>query len=98
MNNDVTRQILWNIPLGFILFLNLMLIPLTVAFIFVGVRWYRMVRLGMPEARPRFDQLQQRVFLAFRDGVGQSYLGRESWDRCVTRFWSHLSACSLAPA
>lgn len=50
MNQDVTRQILWNIPLGFILFLYLMLIPLTLAFIFVAVRCYRMVRLGTPEA------------------------------------------------
>jgi hypothetical protein len=85
MNQDVTRQILWNIPLGFILFLYLMLIPLTAAFIFVAVRWYRLVRLGTPEARPRFDQLWQRAFLAFRDGVGQGYVGRESWG------WMHYT-------
>ncbi len=53
MNHDVTRQILWNIPVGFILFVYLMLIPLTGAFIFVVVRWYRMVRLGTSDARPR---------------------------------------------
>jgi hypothetical protein len=53
MNHDVTRQILWNIPVGFILFLYLMLILLTGAFTFVAVRWYRMVRLGTSEARPR---------------------------------------------
>jgi hypothetical protein len=53
MNQDVIRQILWNIPIGFILFLYLMLIRLTGAFIFVAVRWYRMVWLGTSEARPR---------------------------------------------
>jgi hypothetical protein len=46
MNHGVTRQILWNIPVGFVLFLYLMLILFTGAFIFVAVRWYRMVRLG----------------------------------------------------
>ena len=56
-----------------------LLIPLTVAFIFVAVRWYRMVRLGTPEAQPRFDQRWRRIFLTFRDGVGQGYVGRESW-------------------
>ena len=56
-----------------------MLIPLTAAFIFVAVRWYRMIRLGTPKARPPFDQPWRRFFLAFRDGVGQGYLGRESW-------------------
>jgi hypothetical protein len=40
---------------------------------------------GTPEARPRFDQLWRRVFLAFRDGVGQGYVGRESWG------WMHYT-------
>jgi hypothetical protein len=53
MNHDVTRQILWNIPVGFILFLYLMLIRLIGAFIFVAVRWYRMVWLGTSEVLPR---------------------------------------------
>jgi hypothetical protein len=79
MNQDVTRQILWNIPVGFVIFLYGMVIPLTAAFIYIGMRWYRMVRIGGQDARPRFDQPWRRFFLAFRDGVGQGYVGRETW-------------------
>ena len=79
MNQDVTRQIWWNIPVGFVIFLYGMVIPLTAAFIYIGMLWYRMVRIGGQDARPRFDQPWRRFFLAFRDGVGQGYVGRETW-------------------
>lgn len=79
MDQHVTREILWNIQVGFVVFLYGMLIPLAAAFIYVGWRWYRTVRLGTAATRPRFDQPMRRLFLAFRDGIGQGYVGRESW-------------------
>ena len=85
MNRDVTREILWNIPPAFILFLYGMLIPLAAAFIYAGLRWYRIVRLGGASADTRFDQPGRRLFMAFRDGVGQGFLGRETWG------WMHYS-------
>ena len=48
MNQQVTREILWNVPVAFRIFLYAMLIPLTAAFIYEGMRWYRMVSLGRP--------------------------------------------------
>ncbi|MGH7932929.1 MAG: hypothetical protein ACREQN_07135, partial [Candidatus Binataceae bacterium] len=71
MNQEITRPILWNVPLGFVVFLYAMLIPLTAAFIYVGYRWYRTVMLGAPAAGGRVDQPWRRLFLSFRDGVGQ---------------------------
>jgi len=85
MNQEVTRQILWNIPVGFVVFLYGMLIPLFAGFIYVGLRWYRIIRLGGATAESRFDQPGRRLFTAFRDGVGQGYVGRESWE------WMHYS-------
>jgi hypothetical protein len=39
MNQEVTRQILWNVPIAFRIFLYAMLIPLTAAFIYEGMRY-----------------------------------------------------------
>ncbi|MGH8012259.1 MAG: 4Fe-4S dicluster domain-containing protein, partial [Candidatus Binataceae bacterium] len=85
MNHAITRPILWNVPDSFIIFLYVMLIPLTAAFVYVGYRWYRMVTLGTATPSSRFDQAGRRLFLAFRDGVGQGFVGRESWG------WMHYS-------
>jgi Fe-S oxidoreductase len=79
MNQEVTREILWNVPTIFVVFLYGMLLPLTAAFIWVGMRWYRMIRLGASTADNRFDQPGRRLFMAFRDGVGQGFVGRETW-------------------
>jgi hypothetical protein len=38
VNQEVTRQILWNVPIAFRIFLYAMLIPLTAAFIYEGMR------------------------------------------------------------
>ncbi|SRR5216683_3091796 len=67
MDPHVTREILWNIPVGFVVLLYGMLIPLTAAFIYAGLRWYRIVRLGATDPRPRFDQPARRLFMALRD-------------------------------
>jgi hypothetical protein len=60
-----------------------MLIPLAAAFIYVGRRWYRIVRLGT-DADDRFDQPARRFAMAMRDGVGQGYLARPGAG-CITR-------------
>lgn len=79
MNRDVTREILWNVPPLFVVLLYGMLIPLAAAFVYVGMRWYRMVRLGTATADSRVDQPRRRLFMAFRDGVGQLLVERETW-------------------
>jgi Fe-S oxidoreductase len=85
MNRDVTREILWNVPPLFVVFLYGMLIPLAAAFVYVGMRWYRMVRLGTATADSRFERPGQRLFMTFRDGVGQGFVGRETWG------WMHYT-------
>jgi hypothetical protein len=79
MNQEVTRQILWNIPAGFVVFLYGMLIPLSAGFIYTGTRWYRIVRLGVATADSRCDQPGRRLFLALREGAGNGFVGRETW-------------------
>ncbi|MGH7914729.1 MAG: hypothetical protein ACREPW_08775 [Candidatus Binataceae bacterium] len=83
MNHEITREILWNVPLAFRIFLYGMLIPLTAAFIYEGVRWYRMVSLGQPV--DRLDRPGRRLWLALRDTAGQSSVVRESWG------WIHFA-------
>ena len=38
MNHAITREILWNVPLAFQIFLYAMLVPLTAAFIYERLR------------------------------------------------------------
>ena len=83
MNEHVTREILWNVPIAFIVLMYALLAVLLAGFVFVGVYWYRRVRLGAPEER--FDQLARRTWLALRDGVGQGYVVREAWG------WMHYA-------
>jgi hypothetical protein len=69
MNQQITRGILWNVPVAFRIVLYEMLIPLTAAFIYEGMRWYRMVSLGQPV--DRLDQPQRRLWLVLRDTAWQ---------------------------
>ncbi len=48
MNQQITREILWNVPVAVRIFLYGMLLPLAAAFVCEGVRWYRIVSLGQP--------------------------------------------------
>jgi hypothetical protein len=56
-----------------------MLIPLTAAFVHAALRWYRMTRLGTPTPDSRVDQPWRRLVLALRDGIGNGFVGRETW-------------------
>jgi hypothetical protein len=56
-----------------------MLIPLSAGFIYAGMRWYRIVRLGVATAGSRCDQPGRRLLMALRDGAGQGFVGRETW-------------------
>ena len=85
MNHDITRPILWNVPVPFIIFLYAMLIPLTAAFVYAALRWYRIVSLCTPTPDSRVDQLGRRLFLALRDGAGNGFVGRETWG------WMHYT-------
>src|SRR5229473_2406255 len=83
MNEQVTRQILWNIPVPFIVLMYSMLALLVAGFIYAGRNWYRTVTLGTPENR--FDRLPLRTLLALRDSFGQGTVIRESWG------WMHYA-------
>jgi len=83
MNEQVTRQILWNVPVPFIVIMYGLFVALVAAFVYAGLRWYRIVSLG--GAADRLDQLPRRVFLALRDAFGQGAVIRESWG------WMHYS-------
>jgi hypothetical protein len=77
MNQQVTREILWNVPVAFRIFLYAMLIPLTAAIVFEGLRWYRMVSLGQPV--DRLVQSGRRFWLLMRVTAGQGNVIRETW-------------------
>jgi hypothetical protein len=93
MNQQITREILWNVPVAFRIFLYAMLIPLTAAFVYEGMRWYRIVSLGQPVERS--DQPQRRLWLLVRDTAGQGNVIRETWGS-ITPFTSDFSASSSA--
>jgi len=76
--HQVTRQILWNVPVSFIVAMYLLLAALMVAFVYAGAYWYRRISLGTSVA-PRTDQPSRRLWLALREGVGQGAVVRESW-------------------
>src|SRR5258708_7926827 len=82
MTQQISRQIPWNVPVAFRIFLYAMLIPLTAAFIYEGMRWYRMVSLGQPI--DRLDQPQRRFWLVLRDTAGQGNVIRETWAGSIT--------------
>jgi hypothetical protein len=79
MNRDVTREILWNVPPLFVVILYGLLIPLAAMFAYVGMRWYRRVRLGMARVESRVDQPGRRLFMAFRDSIAKNLADRETW-------------------
>jgi Fe-S oxidoreductase len=83
MNEQVTRQILWNIPIPFIVLMYSLLVVLIAAYAWAGLGWYRRIRLGVAENR--LDRIPRRVFLSLRDALGQGYVTRESWG------WMHYS-------
>ena len=83
MNEQVTRQILWNIPVAFVVIMYALLAVLGVAFVYAGMYWYRRITLGTSE--DRFDQLIRRTLLAARDALGQGFVVRERWG------WMHYS-------
>ncbi len=83
MNEQVTRQILWNVPVAFVVIMYTLLVFLLAGLVIAGIRWYRLVTLGVSENR--FDQLLRRLTLSLRDSFGQGTVVRESWG------WMHYS-------
>jgi len=76
MNEQVTRQILWNVPVPFVVLMYLLLGLLIAAFIYAGLRWYRLISLGASDNR--FDHPIERLLLALRDSFGQGNVIRET--------------------
>jgi Fe-S oxidoreductase len=83
MSQEVTRPILWNVPIGFQVLLYILLLLLAAFYVYTALRWYRLVALGTGE--DRFDQPLKRLWLAVRDALGQRAVVRESWG------WMHYT-------
>src|SRR5260370_4726187 len=83
MNEQVTRQILWNIPVPFIVLMYALLALLIVGCIYAFLKWYRLVTLGAAENR--LDHPVERLILALRDAFGQGVVIRETWG------WMHYA-------
>jgi len=96
MNLGVTRQILWNVPVAFIVIMYALLGALLVGCVFATAYWYRRVQLGKPECRS--DRPLLRAWLMLRDAIGQGYVVRETWVGCTTRCSLASSVSSLGPA
>jgi|YelNatPaOPRAMG01_1025707.scaffolds.fasta_scaffold16649_1 Fe-S oxidoreductase len=84
MNEQITRPILWNVPVAFIVIMYGLLGLLLAAFVYAGWRWYRVVSLGQA-GENRFDRMPRRVMLMLRDAIGQGYVIRETWG------WMHYA-------
>jgi hypothetical protein len=83
MDHSITREILWNVPVAFIVIMYALLAVLVVAFIFAGRYWSQCIRIGRSESR--FDRPLLRAWLMLRDAVGQGYVVRETWG------WMHYA-------
>jgi hypothetical protein len=75
MNQQLTREILWNVLFAFRIFLYAMLLSLAAAFVYEGIRWYRIVSLG--QRLDRLDQPGRRCWLLPRDTAEQGSVTRE---------------------
>ncbi len=83
MNEQVTRRILWNIPVPFIVLMYGLLGLLIVGCVYAAARWYRLVTLGVSE--DRLDHPVERLMLSLRDSFGQGNVIRETWG------WMHYA-------
>ena len=84
MDQQITRPILWNVPVAFVVIMYALTALWTAAIVYAIWRWYRVVSLGQPE-QGRFDQIPRRLILALRDSFGQGVVIRETWG------WMHYS-------
>jgi len=83
MNEQVTRQILWNIPVPFIVLMYALLALLIVGCVYAFLKWYRLVSLGA--ADNRLDHPVERLVLAPPRFVRQGSVIRETWG------WMHYA-------
>src|SRR5690242_6930653 len=84
MNQNITRPILWNVPVAFVVIMYALLVLWLAAIVYDGVRWYRTLSVGQPEAG-RFSQPLRRLVLSLRDSFGQGVVIRETWG------WMHYA-------
>src|ERR1700722_16606725 len=83
MNEQVTRQILWNIPAPFIVLMYGLLVLFMAGCVYAFMKWYRLVTLGVSENR--LDRPIERLLLSLRDSFGQGSVIRETWG------WMHYA-------
>ncbi len=84
MDRNITRPILWNVPLAFQVILYGLFIGLCILYARSAWRWYRIVRLGQP-ADDRSGDTWRRTMLMMRDAFGQGTVVREPWG------WMHYA-------
>jgi len=83
MSQQVTRPILWNVPVSFQVLLYVLLLALAAFYFYVALRWYKLISRGAPE--DRFDRPLRRLSLMLRDAIGQGNVVREEWG------WMHYA-------
>src|SRR5579863_866956 len=83
MNQAITRPILWNVPVSFVVIMYGLLALLIAAIAWSAWRWYQIISLGQSENR--LDHPFRRLLLSLRDAIGQGYVIRETWG------WMHYS-------
>ncbi len=84
MDRNITRPILWNVPLAFQVILYALFVALCILYAWSAWRWYRIVRLGQPAADRSGDRWR-RALLMIRDAFGQGTVVREPWG------WMHYA-------
>ncbi len=84
MDRNITRPILWNVPIAFQVILYALFIGLCILYAWSAWQWFRIVRLGQP-AEDRFGDPWRRAMLMVRDAFGQGNVVREPWG------WMHYA-------
>ncbi|MGH7905463.1 MAG: heterodisulfide reductase-related iron-sulfur binding cluster [Candidatus Binataceae bacterium] len=83
MDRNITRPILWNVPLSFQILMYALFVLLCVALLWAAFQWFRLVRIGA--ADNRFNHLPRRAWISIRDALAQGTVVHESWG------WMHYA-------
>src|SRR5690349_4837021 len=80
-----TRDILWNVPLAFIVLMYALLVALAAACVYAARLWSRRVALGAAAPDSHVDQRLRRTWRLVLDAFAQRIVVRERWG------WTHAA-------
>jgi Fe-S oxidoreductase len=84
VDRNITRPILWNVPIAFQVMLYALFVGLCILYAWSAWQWFRIVRFGQP-AEDRLGDPWRRAMLMIRDAFGQGNVVREPWG------WMHYA-------